>query len=197
MSLILLYTTVLTADILMNSQQYKPSTKDGRNIFKIADKEIYPRDVLSHKDSMRDKWIAWAGIVKKVEYLDTNFGPAARVIIEHHFFDWIEDHGAQNELFFLSPRGEADFEIFIPVNAKKPENERLPLGIMAVVIGKPQVILDKDNKSHLIVLTKYHDFIKKSAFRMDVYDYGRNGEPIHKVKDSIFWQKYASKKEEK
>jgi hypothetical protein len=187
--LMLFYTTLLSAETLMWSQQFKPSTEDGQNIFKITNKEIYPKDVLSRKAGMQDTWIAWGGIVKKVEFLESRYGPAAKVTIEHHFFDWIEDHGAQKELFFLSPRGEGDFDIFVPVNMQKPENERIPLGIMAVVIGKPQVVIDKDNKSHLVVLTKYYDFIKKSAFRMDVFDYGRNGEPIHKVENSIFWQK--------
>src|SRR5216683_3245535 len=88
-----------------SSRPYEPGSPAGQEAYKKARKDIYPRQVRQNPTRYGDDTMAWAGIVKDVALFQSDYGPAVRVLIEHRYFDWIEDHGAQPEVYFLSPRG--------------------------------------------------------------------------------------------
>jgi hypothetical protein len=164
---------------------FKPSTERGVEAFARANKKIYPRQALENPELYRNETVAWAGIVKDISVFQSRMGPAARILLEHHYFDWFEDHGAQPEFFFLSPRGEGDFAIVLGPGEFDEQNiKRVPAGLMVVAVGKPKVMSDPPRRKELFVLTEHYEFIKKTAYRMDVYDYGREGEPIKSVPGS-------------
>lgn len=140
-----------------------------------------------------DETIAWAGVVKDVEIFQSRYGPAVKIQIEHRYFDWIEDHGAQPEVFFLSPRGEGEFIIFVKPDDKLSDKEArqlVPIGTMVVAVGKIHVKTAQDKTKPLALMTDYHQFIGKKWYRSDIFDYGRENDPITKVKNSEYWKKY-------
>lgn len=166
--------------------EFKPSTERGVEALARANKKIYPRQALENPELYRNETVAWTGIVKEINEFQSRSGQSARVLLEHHYFDWFEDHGAQPELFFLSPRGEGDFTIVLgPGEFDAQIKVRVPAGSMVVAVGKPKVMSDATRKE-LFVLTEHYQFIDKKAYRMDVYDYGREGEPLKKVQGSSF-----------
>lgn len=160
------------------SARFEPSSPTGIVALANSKKNIYPKQVFENPDLYRNEFVAWAGIVKEINLFESRSGPAATILVEHHYFDWIEDHGGQREQFFLSPKGEGNFGIVLgPTEFDKDIKVRIPIGTMVVAIGKTKVMSDAARKQ-LYVLTEYRQFIDKKAYRMDVYDYGREGEPF-------------------
>jgi hypothetical protein len=122
---------------------FKPSTGRGVEALARSNREIYPRMALENPELYRKETVAWAGIVKDIRVFQSRSGPAATIMLEHHYFDWYEDHGAQTELFFLSPRGEGDFAILLgPGEFDEQTIMRVPAGLMVVAVGKPKVMSD-------------------------------------------------------
>ncbi len=195
-SLLLLATTSLTSCATYSSRTYTPGSKADQVIFNNARKDIYPQQVRRNPVKYGDETIAWAGIVKDVELFQSRYGLSARILIEHRYFDWIEDHGAQAEVFFLSPRGEGDFMIFVKPDdqlSRKEAQQLVPVGTMVVAIGKIHVKTAQDKSIPLSLMTDYHQFIDRKWYRSDVFDYGREGEPIKKVQGGEYWEMRDSK----
>ena len=67
-------------------------------------RDVYPDDVRRDLAAHRVE-VAWAGLSREAVFRGA---PAhdVTVTMEHHYFDWIDDHSARPEHFFLSPRGE-------------------------------------------------------------------------------------------
>ncbi len=177
-----------------SSRAYTPPDKADREVFAKAHKDVYPKQVRENPARYRDVSIAWAGIVKDVDVVRGKSGVTVVVLVEHHYFDWIEDHGAQPEAFFLSPRGEGNFVIFLEPKREMTQEEArrlLPAGMMLVAVGQVYLPTASDKKYPLVLLTEYREFIEKKWYRTDVVDYGREGEPIHRVQGSEYWRKYG------
>ncbi|HXX73654.1 MAG TPA: hypothetical protein VEI50_00825 [Nitrospiraceae bacterium] len=178
------------------SKPFEPNMPEGREAYKQAQKDIYPKQVREKPEQYSDQTIAWVGIVKGTEPIVGRSGPAVLVLVEHRYFDWIEDHGAQPEVFFLSPRGEDEFMI-----VTKPEKQLTPdeaaqlisKGTMVVAVGQIDVRFAKDQTKPLALLTRYVQFIDHKMYRSDVFDYGRRDEAIKKVENGEFWKQYSKK----
>lgn len=69
----------------------------------------------------------------------------------------------------------------------------IPNGTMVVVVGQVDVRLAKDQTKPLVVLTRHYQFIDQKMYRADVFDYGREGEPIQRVQNGEFWKQYGPK----
>jgi hypothetical protein len=54
--------------------------------------------------------VAWTGLIKEVDVVQTEDGPDVVYVLQHHYYDWIEDFGQQREIILLSPRGEGKFK---------------------------------------------------------------------------------------
>ncbi len=193
-SLLAVTTVGLAACAGYSSRPYEPGSPAGQEAYKKARKDIYPRQVRQNPTRYGDDTMAWAGIVKDVALFQSDYGPAVRVLIEHRYFDWIEDHGAQPEAYFLSPRGEGEFMIIVKPEKQFGEKEiaqLIPVGTMAVAVGKIHVKAAQDKTRPLALLTQYFQFIDRKRYRTDVFDYGRENEPIKKVEGGEFWTKYG------
>lgn len=177
-----------------SSNVYTPPNKADREVFSKARRDVYPKQVRENPARYRDVSIAWAGIVKDVDVSRGKSGLSVVVLVEHHYFDWIEDHGAQPEVFFLSPRGEGNFMIVLEAKHEMTREEArrlLPAGTMLVAVGQIYLPTAGNKNIPLALLTDYSQFIEKKWYRTDVFDYGRNGEPIRRVEGGEFWRKYG------
>lgn len=90
----------LAACVGYYSKPFEPNSSEGREAYNQAQNNTYPKQVRDSPDEYSNLTISWAGIVKGAQPLESRHGPAVAVFIEHRYFDWIEDHGAQPELFF-------------------------------------------------------------------------------------------------
>lgn len=136
---LLLATTALGCPFAMYTKPYEPPDADEARALAAARRDVFPRDV-REDPSLRDTVISWAGIVRGASPNEAGRG-SVLVIAEHHYFDWLKDHGAQTEVFFLSPRGEGMFRIEIgpgdDLFDQVQSNPTLLVGLMVVVIGRP------------------------------------------------------------
>lgn len=158
------------------SQSYKPLPKWERQFFEKATREIYPNDVRKSSETYKKKLVVWPGIIKSITIDTENGSQITRFTIEHHYFDWIEDHGIQREKYFLSPRGEGFFTLAWPVDTQEDKLfiQQFAVDDMIIAYGYPSMI-----KDDLIGFypTKNIRSIKPKWYRTDVLDYGRLGEP--------------------
>lgn len=157
------------------SRYYKPPSDNESYAFERADRTIYPNDVrldFSQYDSAR---VAWPGIILGTELTRTDSSLEAHLRIEHHYYDWIEDFGTQQERIFLSPRGEGLFETQWDF---KPETDPAMIqgsvGNMVIVYGIPAAVID----SVITVRAYYVRVIDQQWFATDIFDYGRPGDSV-------------------
>ena len=195
-SLLLATIISLTGCATYSSKPYEATTPSGEEAYKSAQRNVYPGQVRQNPTQYADVPVAWAGVVKDVTLFQSKLGPSVRVLIEHRYFDWIEDHGAQPEVFFLSPRGEGEFVIFLKPEKQldvKEARKLIAVGTMVVAIGKIYVKTAQDKTMPLALMYDYYQLIGQKWYRTDVFDYGREDEPIKKVQGSKFWGKYDPK----
>ncbi len=157
------------------SRHYKPVSEWEENAFNKAEREIYPddvrRDIASH-DSSR---VAWPGIILSATHVNTDSTLEVRFLVEHHYYDWIEDFSIQQERIFLSPQGEG---LFATTWQLKSDSDTAKIaesvGNMIIVYGIPTAVKD----SVIEVRAYYVRAIDSLWFATDIMDYGRPGEPI-------------------
>jgi hypothetical protein len=148
------------------SKPYQGNSEWERQYLTKARRDVYPDDVRKDPATFRQATLAWAGVVVSAqpEAKDPTF---AEVVIEHHYWDWIEDHSIQKAKAFLSPRGEGRFTCHA-------ERRMLPApelaGAMAVAYVRPVGI--KDDVLHTACLVRFYP---REWYATDVMDYGRDG----------------------
>ena len=163
------------------SRAYQPLPVWEAKFFAEARRDVYPDDVRRSPESYAKTLVAWTGIIRRVEYRQEAGMDVARFTVEHHYFDWIEDRGAQREVFFLSPRGEGTFVTAWNITAAEEKQfiKQLAEGDMMVAYGYPSAIRDGVIALHP---TQNMRSIKPEWYRSDVLDYGRPGEPVRQLK---------------
>jgi hypothetical protein len=162
-----------------SSREYKPVSDWEKYAFGKADRNVFPNDVRAdlHKyDSLR---AAWPGIILKAEPEKTDSAIIVHFLLEHHYYDWIEDFSIQHERIFLSPRGEGLFRADWPVKLTADLNQvGESIGGLAIVYGLPIGLEDS-----VVVLSGFYiRVIDKQWFSTDIFDYGRPGEPVNILK---------------
>lgn len=165
-----------------SSRDYTPRTPEDRRHFAEARRDIFPNDVRANPEAYAKQKVAWAGVVAETKLVSLKGQSTLLVVIDHHYFDWIEDHGAQREVFFLSPRGEGKLVILLAAKRDSMTqgeiDAAIPVGSMAVVIGTPKKPVDDAPGAPLIFLYDSFQFIDRQWYRTDMFDYGRPGEPL-------------------
>lgn len=157
------------------SNFYRPLPKWEAKFFSQARRDIFPRDVLNNRSKYTNTLVVWTGIIKEIKIDQEADSKVHRFTIEHHYFDWIEDHGVQRERYFLSARGEGNFALawgeYEPDDAKFLK--QFSVGDMIVAYGYPSMF-----KGDLIGFYPVQNIrsIKPEWYRTDVLDYGRPGE---------------------
>lgn len=115
------------------------SPREAREMAR-ASRDVYPDEVRADLAGHRAE-LAWAGLLRSMEFIGDREHPAIRLTIEHHYFDWVEDHGAQRELYLLSPRGEGTFRCTWPIDPSwdhEAMRREGPPGSLMVVYGTPE-----------------------------------------------------------
>lgn len=156
-----------------SSRDYKPASPWEQREMVRSTRSVYPDDVRANLAARRVP-VAWAGILRQVEFIGEPARPMLRLTVEHHYFDWIEDRGAQRELYFLSPRGEGTFRCVWPLRREwdMAEMRRITVpGLMAVIYGTPErldgAVIDLGQAS-------YARLFPPGSYSMGRLDYGRN-----------------------
>ena len=151
------------------SREYEPRTSQGRELMKKARRDVQPADIRKDFARHKDTLVAWSGVVAERKL--TPDGKGLGIVIEHHYWDWKEDFGAQRERMFLSPRGEGRFGIMDTVHEGSNDPRYLPVGSMAIVFGTPVQVTAEG----LVVLEfQWSITVPKHEFATDFWDYGRD-----------------------
>jgi hypothetical protein len=167
--------------IVPGSRPYRPLPQWEAKFAAEARRDLFPEDVRQKPDGFTNIMVAWTGIITNIEYIADAPPRFVRITAVHHYFDWIEDFGAQRERFFLSPRGEGAFAVrWIAETAEDQKFvDQFALGDMLIAYGYPTVI-----RSNYVGLNPTMNLraVRPQWYRMDILDYGRPGEPIKFLK---------------
>ena len=163
-----------------HTRMYRPSPSE-EVAFKACRRDVFPDDVRESFDKYQTVPLAWASIIKHVDVKETDSHVIVRMRAEHHYFDWLEDHGVQEEIYFLSPRGEgefvAEFRIKKPVPVDALTRSVQP-GRMLIAYGTPTRLEGRLIHMKAGFISTYG----QRMFRTDILDYGRPGQPTKRLK---------------
>jgi hypothetical protein len=159
---------------------YTPVSEWEEEAMSKASFDIFPNDVKKDIDAHKLSKIAWAGVVKSYE-VDESTSPYQVVyVLEHHYFSWAID--GTTKKFWLSPRGEGTFLARWPFQEGWTEEvvrENVKVGDLMVTYGIPQSIME--NGYIDLGDAYYMRLFPRQAYRTDVIDYGRPGEPSKSI----------------
>lgn len=173
---------ILLSGCLPGSRVYRPVSAWEQQAFDHANRNIFPDDVKTSLANYQYSTIAWPGIVLENKFIDHPDAVEIQFVLEHHYYDWIEDFGMQRERIFLSPRGEGSFRTswFIKKESNLEEMKTFSsVGNLVIVYGTPTKI--NDDKSIMVKCT-YIRGIDKQWYRADMLDYGRPDQPVKMIK---------------
>jgi hypothetical protein len=119
----------------------------------------------------RSTLVAWVGVIESARWLDPT-EPIAEFMIEHHYWDWIEDHSIQREVAFLSPRGEGRFTCVKRSAESKAGDPLPPNQSMAIAYGYPEVVRSDSGVVELRCLVI--SIAPREWYGTDIWDYGRD-----------------------
>jgi len=131
-----------------------------------ARRDVYPDDVRKDPEAYERATLAWAGVVVSAS-AGEGHSEFWSVIVEHHYWDWIEDSSQQKGQAFLSPRGEGRFLCHAeraPIAADKLKDA------MTVAYIRPLRMNDQMIEGACIMR-----FFPRDRYATDVMDYGRGG----------------------
>lgn len=153
------------------SQAYGPHDADEQQLFSLARRDIFPRDVRAEPERYRSQLVLWSGVIVGRRVRHAPEGDVLELLIEHHYWDWTEhyEHGGEN--VFLSPRGEGLFGCSFPSSDTHQEWASAEEHEMAIVYGVPDGITDDGVvQLHCAVLRSLRQEFYTTAAR----NYGRD-----------------------
>ncbi|MBS0177690.1 MAG: hypothetical protein JSR20_02880 [Nitrospira sp.] len=171
---VVLMSIVLSGCPFPRSEMYKGFSEAEKTHFSAADLGAFPNDARNDIERYRTKHVAWPGFITELKSIQKDGMHYSRIVVEHHYYDWILDHSIQKEKVFLSPRGEGVFATLCPSKLKDENMIADTLNNMLIVYGTPEKVED----GMLYVSCDYAKLIKREWVRTDVFDYGRPGEPV-------------------
>ena len=122
---------------------YRPkSSREKQAVFR-ADREVSPDDVRADFHAHERTEIAWAGVIRDIQFKETERTIQVAFDIEHRGFDW-KDHGGSVP-YRLSPEGQGRFvagwTVDKPARIDYLRSLAKP-GCMILVYGKPYRMAD-------------------------------------------------------
>ena len=151
------------------SKPYQGTSDGERTLLVAARRDVYPDDVRKAPEAYRRATLAWPGVVVSVS-VDEDRPAYWSVVVEHHYWDWTEDHSIQKARAFLSPRGEGQFVCHAERGLVAPETLK---NAMTVAYARPLGM--KDQILHAACIMR---FFPREWYATDVMDYGRGGEGL-------------------
>jgi len=165
--------------LVPGSKMYQGLSADEEEHFKKANRELYPNDVRNNLQQYQSSKIAWPGLIVELKSTQKEGRLETKLLVEHHYYDWVLDYSIQWEKIFLSPRGEGPFATVCvsrpDASASKEFQSYVAVGNLLILYGTPE----KVEEGIIFVTCEYPRFITKGWFRTDIFDYGRSGEPVY------------------
>ena len=122
---------------------YRPVKGKEKQAFARADRDVSPADVRKDFQALENTEVAWAGIIKDVQFNETERTIQVAFQIEHRGFDW-KNHGG-GKPFRLSAEGDGLFRagwvVDKPTRISYLKMLAAP-GDMLIVYGKPYRMKD-------------------------------------------------------
>jgi hypothetical protein len=157
---------------IQGTAYYQPISDWEQSEFDKADFSVYPDDVREDISKYQSTILAWPGIVVESELNEYDTYFEGIYLLEHHYYDWLEDISPFPEKIWLSPRGEGFFKTSWEYNKEGPVSELEEIGepgVLLIVYGKAISIEDD-----IIELeTSYIRAIRKQFYTTERLDYGR------------------------
>lgn len=155
-----------------SSRDYQPASPAEKAEMDRSTYSVHPDDVRADIDHHRVQ-VAWTGVLRDVQFSGAPEKPTVSALVDHHYFDWIDDRSARSERFLPSPRGEGQFRFTRPLSPAwdiAAMKEAAPPGSMVVVYGTPSKI-----EGAVVDLGEaaYARVIPIGRFSTGVLDYGR------------------------
>jgi len=155
--------------------EYQPISDWEQTEFDKARRDVYPNDVRENLDHYESTMVAWPGIIQESTIEEREESIEATFVLEHHYYDWLEDFSIQREKIFLSPRGEGLFKTswLLKKDADLAEiREASAPGNLAIVYGIPE----RMEGDVVVVRSSYIRAIDKQWYTTEILDYGRSDE---------------------
>jgi hypothetical protein len=160
------------------SKLFTPEGPLEKQLFPRAKRNVFPDDVRADPAAHRTSVLLWTGIIKAVEPTEVDGRRGLRVLIEHHYWDFIEDYSFQRAIAFLSPRGEGPFEVLFEFHIPA---EKILLDDMAIVYGTPRGFAEDGRR--ILLDGAVLRTIRRERYATDIWDYGRDWLTKHDRKD--------------
>jgi hypothetical protein len=165
-----------------HTRAYHPVSSWEKREFDRANRNVFPDDVRAAPSDHQNTIVVWPGIILDNKFIEHADQIEIQFMLEHHYYDWLEDFSVQREKIFLSPRGEGLFRTswFIKKESNLEEMKKFAgPGNLIIVYGTPTQV--NDDKSILLKCT-YMRGIDKQWYRTDMLDYGRPGQPVKMIR---------------
>ncbi|VGO22802.1 hypothetical protein [Pontiella sulfatireligans] len=117
---------------------YRPKSGNEKEAYARAWLDVSPDDVRKDFQSLYQTEVAWAGIIKEIEFRESEREVSVAFLVEHRNFDW-KDHGGGRS-YQLEAEGEGVFAVGWKV--EKPTSisylkSLADAGDMLVAYGRP------------------------------------------------------------
>jgi hypothetical protein len=150
-----------------SSKRYQPEAGRETELFATATPRVLPDDVRADLDAHRQTVVRWSGVILECGFVPEQNG--LRLLVEHHYWDWIEDYSIQREIAFLSPRGEGRFVAWFEGVGRTPSSQ-CKVEDMAIVYGKPDGVMPD---GRVVLRGGLVRTLRRDLYATDVWDYGR------------------------
>lgn len=97
---------------LMSSNYYQPDILED-SLFSNAIKTAFPSDLLKFPEKYKGKLIHLIGVVDSVTVEQQDKSVIFTFILENKYWDYIEDYSRQDEVMFISPKGDGKFRVLV------------------------------------------------------------------------------------
>jgi hypothetical protein len=165
-----------------HTRAYQPVSSWEKQVFDRADRNIFPDDVNKSLADYENAVVAWPGIILENKFVEHSDQIEIQFVLEHHYYDWLEDFSVQREKIFLSPRGEGLFRTswFIKKESNIEEMKKFSsAGNLIIVYGTPTQV---DDDKSILLKCIYMRGIDKQWYRTDMLDYGRPGQTVKMIR---------------
>ena len=170
----------------VSNEPYQPATNPEKIEFARARLDVFPEDVRKDAAAHAGVAVAWAGIIRSTT---ANEGGSdnkivADTVLEHHYFDWIQDDTASGVKLSLSPRGEGLFRVQWSLDkagraaTAESAESYAEAGKLAIVYGVPEKV---EADGTVVLKYRYLRILDAKHFNTNVFDYGRMGGPSRSI----------------
>ncbi|MGA2748835.1 MAG: hypothetical protein ABSG59_08675 [Verrucomicrobiota bacterium] len=164
-----------------SNSSYQPNSDPEQIEFKQARLDVYPEDVRNDPSRYTNTLVVWPGVIRSTHAQDEDYRGRIRAetVLEHHYFDWKQDHGDQGVKLLLSRRGEGAFRVRWHLVKTGPDatsgdaETYAGRNKLAIVYGTPESV---DADGTVVLQYRYMRAVDRAHYSVNQMDYGRLGE---------------------